>query len=255
MKHLLLIFFLTSCFNFVQAKPKQDTTAKSSVQTPSITNIVNIPSSLQINDITEKETQNPVEKNMPWIVALLIGILSVLMNFWVSHRLRQSNETNLKNQTESNERNLQRQIESNERSLNKQIEASKETKLIEFKATIAISNRQQWLNELRQTLTDYLSSTSLIMRLPDNSEQHFFDERRDLVHKMSASKAKLELLLNNDKPEQKNLLDRIEELLSDVLKKINNNVPDVDLRGARSNTIEAARKLLGIHWDKIKGLK
>ena len=72
---------------------------------------------------------------MPWIGALIIGLLSVLVNFWVAHRLRQSNE-----------RNLTRQIEN-----------AKEITLSQFKSTIATKNRQDWINELRNAISDAIS--------------------------------------------------------------------------------------------------
>src|SRR5688572_13458268 len=60
---------------------------------------INFSDTLRISNISEKgNTDSFTDKNMPWIVALSIGLLSVLVNFWVAHRLRQSNERNLKKQ-------------------------------------------------------------------------------------------------------------------------------------------------------------
>lgn len=205
---------------------------------------IDFPKTIQIEDVTKKEKkQSSLITNMPWIVALIIGLLSVLANYWVAHILRKSNE-----------RNLRSQIESNERSLKVQIESAKDTALTEFKATIATKNRQEWINELRNTLTEYLSSVSLILPTPENPSKKFNDEKSQLIYRMSLAKAKLELLMNREKAEQKELLNKIEEMFN--VANSNSMEGYVDkMVAARSIVINAARKLFDIHWKKIKELK
>lgn len=238
----------------------------SNLETPNISNVIEFPSTLNINDVSSKSGENLLEKNMPWVVALIIGILSVFVNFWVSHRLRQSNERNLRVQIESNEKNIARQIESSERSIleqiksnernqNKQIETAKESKLLEFKATIATNNRQEWINELRHTLSEYLTYCILITPLPDDATQAKLDNRDEIFRKLSLSKSKLELLMNSEKAEQKELLEKIESILEVIRNNIDKSNKPIPIKDARISAIEAARKLFSIHWNKIKELK
>ena len=194
---------------------------------------INLPETLQIKDVSEKQVKmNFFERNMPWIVALLIGLASAYVNFWIAHRLRQSNEINLQ----------------------KQINNSKETTLTQFKATIATKNRQDWINELRQTLSDYLASITLYIPLAKNPDKSNLEERKNYVQRMALTKSKLELLMNEDKPEQKALLDEIEDLL-----KIARNEPSENqlekISVSRTKVIIAARHLFTYHWTKIKELK
>src|SRR5690606_18151095 len=153
---------------------------------------------------------------------------------------------------ESGERNIQSQIESNERSLQRQIATKKETTLIEFKATINTQNRQNWINELRQTLTEYLSNTTLIYPFDNKLFELMLIENEYQINKMSLAKAKLELLMNHEKPEQKKLLDEVE----DMLKVVNDPQRNIkDIIKSRSKVIFAARHLFEIHWKKIKELQ
>jgi hypothetical protein len=233
-KKQVFIFFLF-CTVIVFGQQKQDSLQKTGEATLIVPLKVNLvqPDSITIKAITTNQVnQSLFEKNMPWIVAFVIGLLSVFVNFWVANRLRQSNE-----------RNLQSQLKS-----------SKETILLEFQATIASKNRQEWINELRQTLSEYLSSTSLIVLLPPNPIQKILDDNAMYTQRLSLSKAKLELLLNENKAEQKELLDEIEKMLNIVVNKPSENYT-VEIRAARSKVILAARKLFEIHWNKIKDLK
>lgn len=191
---------------------------------------ISIPQTIQIKDITEKsETTLGLDKNMPWIAAILIGIITAFVNFWVAHRLRQSNE-----------RNLQRQIEN-----------AKETTLIQFNATLATKNRQDWINELRQNISEFLTYA---MCLTPSFVSNNQDERRKYLEKLAFTKSKIELLTNEDKPEQKELLDTLGDIL-DILSKGKEDFKKEDMQAARSKTISAARKLFKIHWGKIKILK
>ncbi len=268
MKKILPFLILLTFSVLIFGQSRKDTIRQSKSQTITIPAQVNfnLPNTLQIKDITDKNVnQSFFQENMPWIVALFIGVLSVFINFWVAHRLRQSNERSLQNQIESNERNLLRQIESNERnslrqiesnekSLQRQIETAKETSLVEFKVTIATKNRQEWINELRQTLSEYLSNISLINFNPKSHSQTILDDNKIYIRNMSLSKAKLELLMNKDKPEQKELLEKIESMLKLVTGEQTENHLE-NMRSARSSIIIAARELFKIHWEKIKELK
>lgn len=207
---------------------------------------------IKVENVSDLPVESSIEKNMPWIIALIIGILSVIVNFWVAHRLRQSNERNLKEQIKSNERNLKLQTESNERSNQNQINANKESKLIEFQAIISTKNRQEWINDLRQTLSEYLSTSTLMTKLSDTKGDALI-ERNQHLQKMVYSKSKLELLMTPARPEQKKLLNNIENLLNVIV-----DQPDdytTKIRTARSEIIDAARALFDIHWTKIKELK
>ncbi len=259
MRYIGFLVLLLLVPTVLDGQQKKDTTTSVLVSEGGSSVNVNFPSTIELKGIHNQiEKPSILEKNMPWIVALLIGIISAFVNFWMAHRLRQSNERNLQRQIDSNEKNLKEQIDSNERFLQKQIETTKETKILEFKATIASKNRQEWLSELRHTLTEYLSSLSMISIVSKGADathaKRVLEANSNYIGKMSLAKAKLELLMNEEKDEQKKLLDEIENMLSIVSTKKEDTYIQ-DIRKARSETINAARKVFEIHWEKIKKLQ
>ncbi len=240
----LLIIFLLLLSNICSAQIVVDSNKATLVQKQEVPQVnVKLPSTLKIENVSKLQV-SLLDKNMPWLVALLIGILSAFVNLRIGNRLRLSNENNLRRQIESNEKNLQSQIET-----------SKEIKLLEFKATISAKNRQEWINELRHTISEFLSISMQLT--PDEHEQigqlshpdkiKFFD-------KFFYTKAKIELLLNSEKMAQQEVLDNVEAVV-DVLTKKNEEFNGEDMQTARANLILSSRKLFDLHWKKIKNLK
>jgi len=193
------------------------------------TNIsVSIPKEIQVKNISDSQ-KNSLDENMPWIAALIIGVLSAGVNFWIGHKLRQSNE-----------RNLQRQIES-----------SNNIAMTQFKTTIATKNRQEWINELRHEISELLTAFGKAS-ITDNSSTR--EEFTRYSEKILYSKAKIELLTNSQKPEQKELQDKIEDLFEAFVEKDGKFKPG-ELANLRSKIILSANKLLDLHWKKIKNLQ
>lgn len=197
---------------------------------------INLPDTLHIKNISDKtDNLSFWDKNLPWIIALLIGIISALINLFIAYRLRQSND-----------RNIQRQID-----------GSKDITLIQFKSTIASKNRQEWINELRHATSELISeSIQITYEMIANKEQHNKENIKKHLQILVYNKAKIEMLLNDSKPEQKKLIENINVVFKECISAEDVNKFDADrLAEANKQTIEAARHLFGIHWEKIKVLK
>ena len=227
----ITIFFILCFLSLIFFGQTNSDTAKcslkTSIQSEKQVNF-NLPDTVKFKEIVEKnESQFNLEKSMPWLVALIIGILSVMVNFWVAHRLRQSNETNLQ----------------------KQIDNVKDTTLTQFKATIGTKNRQDWINELRNTLSEYLTYSTKLT--PDSSNTE--EERKKCVEKVYQTKFKIELMINPEKEEQKELMGKVENILKVIVKKKEDYKLE-DIQNARMECVKAARKLFDLHWRKIKNI-
>ena len=237
MKKLILLITIICYFtNFnVVAQISSDTTKKtieSDIGKTPITTQLQFPDTIQIrNIVATQSSQSSTEKNMPWIVALFIGLFSAFINYLISRHLRKSNE----------------------KSLERQFENSKENSLIQFKATIAAKNRQDWINELRHTLSEFLSYASLVSNfnadLNEKSDIHVY------LQKILYAKAKIELLVNKEKEEQKHLVEKMEELFVAITGKKSQDDNEIPFRKARTEVIKAANQLFNLHWKKIKDLK
>ena len=196
---------------------------------------INFPQTIQFKNISKKVSdQSLFEKRIPWIIALIIAILSGLSNIWIAKRLQKSNDQNLKRQIESSEKNS----------------------ITQFKVTIATKNRQEWINELRHTISELISeSIQIAFEMRINKTENKESIKKHLT-KLVYDKAKIEMLVNNEKPEQKDLIDKVNDVFNQCINASNPEEFDGNkLTLAREETIVAARKLFGIHWKKIKELK
>ena len=173
---------------------------------------------------------NNIQNQMPWIVALLIGVFSLLINIFLARQLRKSNNENLKIQIENN----------------------KEISIIEFKATIASTNRQNWINELRDLTSQILSLSAEFSLLNDEDKKDVSKLNvSKLFEKLIYLKSKIELLLNSEKSDHKTLITKIDNIVSIVLSKEDEENQFSD---ARDEVVNAARKMFDANWKKIKNL-
>lgn len=188
--------------------------------------IVTMPEEITIKNASKSET-NFFEKSAPWIVALIIGLGSALVNYFISKQLMYSNERNIKSQLESNKENV----------------------LIQFKTTLGTKNRQDWIDEVRHNLSEFLSNSIMFkFHKTDKSEAiiKYFEQ-------VTYNLFKLRLLLNEKDELQNKLLDCINKYYEAA------HIEDSKLygkeQGQRDTLIECAKQLFNIHWEKIKKLE
>jgi hypothetical protein len=230
---LLIVFIICSLSAFGEIKSDTIKNIESVTPTAQVPVSINLPQTIKIEDVTEKiDNESFWERNIAWIIAFLIGIISAAVNIWAAYQLRKSNEQNLKLQIESLEK----------------------TTIMQYKATISTKNRQEWINELRQTLTDFL--TYAMYLTPTTSASPLLDkeESKRYLEKVINTKSKIELLVNESKPEQKELINAVEKMI-DLCTKKAEECGEKEIRNTRKEIIASARNLFGIHWTKIKDLK
>lgn len=232
MKYFKIVILLC-CFFGVLGLKGQDSISDFKMQNTAkkTTVSVTLSDTLQVKNITPSTYQTPFyERNMHWIIALLIGLVSAFANLLIAFRLRQSNE----------------------RIIQKQIMNAKETTLFQFKATIGTKNRQEWINDLRLVLSEFLTYTTYLS--PRKHDEVKEDEIKRCIEKIFFTKFKIQLLTNPEKLEQKKLLDAIENMLN-VITADKEKYNDEDMRLARQEIVFAARELFKQHWNKIKDLR
>ncbi|HET6992384.1 MAG TPA: hypothetical protein VFJ43_13710 [Bacteroidia bacterium] len=201
---------------------------------------LSLPDTLQVNNVPDKEVKtNFTEKNMPWIAAIIIGLLSAGINFLVAYRLRKSNDIN-----------IQRQIDSGKEATQKQIETAKETTLLQFKSTIAAKNRQDWINEVRNQLSELIAQGSrLLLEIKDGGILN------DHAQNFAYCEAKILMLLNSEEPEQKILMDNVVEFRKTVVEQEKDSIDTAKFINDKDAITESARKLFKKHWRKIRNLE
>lgn len=167
---------------------------------------------------------------MPWIAALIIGILSAFVNLWLSDRQRKSNEKNL----------------------NKQIDNSKEIAITQFKSTLSTKNRQEWLIELRNAISEAITHSRMIFLERNKRENRNSEAIIKYVEKFLNADAKIKLLLNDKNQNQKSVLDAVSKLLDAAIYDGKENKEFVE--NIYKNVIATSRQLFEYHWNKIKEL-
>lgn len=167
---------------------------------------------------------------MPWIAALLIGLLSAFVNFWIGKEQRKANE----------------------KALQDLISNAKDISIIQFKATIATKNRQEWINDLRHSLSEFLIYAAF--NTPDLTANKSITEVKEITQKVGYNRYRIELLLNKNKPEQMCLYEAVENM-SRLFLTSEENFNQDKFKRTRIEIMNAAVMLFDIHWKKIKALQ
>lgn len=222
---LLTLLFISS---FVLAQTKKEKQVQTTTIPPIEVNI-DMPETLNVQDITPKNNTPWFERNLAWIVALIIGFLSAGVNLWIAKRQRDYSEASLK----------------------RQIDSAKETTMMQFKATMGTKNRQEWINELRQTLAELITTCGIIgmEREGDYNDGNL----KHLVEKALLADTKLRVLINVNKKEQKDL-----QICANEMLRIASDSEEYSrdaLQRTMLKSIEAGRVVFDKHWEKIKKLE
>jgi hypothetical protein len=214
------------CSTIANGQVQSNSTKEEKIQKERIEMVVNFPETIQIKN-TSKEPESTSSK-MPWISALIIGTLSAIINLLVMERIRKSNEM----------------------TIGLQMTNAKELALSQFKATLGTKNRQDWIDLLRNSLSELIShSTMLRIELSSKKPNQ---EKIDLYfERMNYNKAKIELLINKDKTEQEDVMNAVYRLVSNSFdSKVDFNV--AKFKEAENELMKASSILFTIHWQKIK---
>ena len=222
---ILILMCISLTGSFGQQKPDTTAKAKASNCYPSEITI-KLPDKINIEDTSEKKENQ--SSNMPWVAALIIGILSAFINILVADRLKKSNE-----------RNIDRQLNN-----------AKELALAEFGATLGTKNRQDWIDRLRDSLSEFISLSAMI-NVEMSSAETNNDKVKGLFQQMNYNKAKIAMLINIDKPEQKEVIDQVYKMVS-ISFKSKEDYDASEFKKIEDDLLIASRKLFGIHWKIIK---
>lgn len=226
-KTIFVIISALFLFSFIQA-PKDTIKPKIAPQELKI----NL-DTLKVENIKSVENSKPwyENNNMPWIISLVISILTVGINIYLS---RINQKTAIQN-------------------VNSQIDSSKNLALLQFKTTLNTKNRQEWINEVRHSTSDFLANAALfnVVLYSNEKEEERFKTLMPHFEKMFYYKNKIAMLLNANKPEQKDLLDSVESIVIIC----SNPKKDIDATAFRlkeAEIIKFSRVLFEKHWEKIK---
>jgi hypothetical protein len=174
-------------------------------------------------------------KSMPWIASIFIGILTVIANLIISHYTR---STSLK-------------------VVKAQIESSTKLASIQFQATLNSKNRQDWINDVRNAISEYATHVRQL-----NIQLQEKDKDRAAIISLHQNvylhKSKIKMLLSPKIREHAYFLDAQENLmdvLEDHLLKSKGDYGEYNNQSFIANLnvmVEKGRELLYFEWQKIQ---
>lgn len=130
-------------------------------------------------------------KTMPWAASLIIAFITIFVNLWISYSTRR---TSL-------------------RVVTSQIESSIKLARVQFQFSLKSKNRQDWINELRNCISEFATHVRqlniLLQREPQDDKIFALHEKAFLY------RSKIRLLLNSAKEEHK-VFHKTQEDLMDI---------------------------------------
>jgi hypothetical protein len=184
------------------------------------------------SDIRKSNYKEKQDNNMPWIVALTIGVLSAIINIIIAVI-----------QQKSNRRNIDRQLESAKETIQEQIKNSKDIAILDFNRSVKSQNRQEWINKLR----DLISEIDMNLTLIAYSSREKTAQR---VMEIDLLKNKIDLMLNQSESEHETLFKFLityvaEATRSDIMSATRH-------KELREQCFNAAKIVLKKEWERVK---
>ena len=139
-----------------------------------------------------------IEKNLPWAVALLISVASVLLNFGIAKYLRVLNE-----------KKMQLQVETIERRLRYYLDKSLDSQLQHLKKMAIAKDKQQWVEEVNVCITNYLTNIDFVQ--PKVRELLEPGDFAKYIENILLYKSKIEILLPGDTVSQRKILKTMDD--------------------------------------------
>jgi hypothetical protein len=178
------------------------------------------------------------DNNMPWIVALIISVLGVGVNLLIAFRSLRYSKINLDSQIKSSTNIANNQI----------------------KATLNTNNRQEWLTNVRDVLSELITQSKLLYI--ELIETDIPGEKVKTIHeKLTYNHVKLLLLLNPNKLHHKELLNSLVEFMGILDKQLLdkhlgnlNEADNIKFSKCQQNLVDAGRNLLYTEWGKIQSI-
>lgn len=173
-----------------------------------------------------------LEKIMPWIVALIIGCLTIFIT--------------------------RNQIKASKESINKQIDASMKIAQLEINKSVLSGNRQDWINTLRDTSSELVANLeSLNIELINAKlikQTREFKLNQKYTFEISRLGTKIELLLNPIEEKTKIALDALKNMSSSIItdEAITSDYNRIGYKVHEKVFLDTIKKILKEEWQRVK---
>jgi hypothetical protein len=195
-----------------------------------------------IDTKAESVTGFDIQKNMPWIGAVLVGLLTVLVNFLINRQSRQFNRESLTKQLEHNTATTDKQLSNSKDIALAQIENTRKINQTDFNKSVLSGNRQAWINDLRDLISKILAKTVQLSIKKQITHQEF-EELKFLI-------TKTELMLNVTK--DKDFITALKELESCLFEILLGEKEFADITSITDKVKTHTQVTLKTEWERVK---
>lgn len=221
---------ISTCTYSQNPKLKLDSLAKNNIISPQ----VNVPDKLNIIFPPEYFVkQNTFFKDyLPAILTLIAGLLAVYINWKISAKLRENTKENIE----------------------RQLAEARSIKIAEIKSSINIKNRQEWMNQFREAISEYVSLVSIHAAKMDSKGLDYREEAK----KLAALSIRVNLLLHPEREFEDEALIQIDKLFQLTFAEQNANTDIANhvkaVKESNDILIGTSRKILEKNWQKMNAV-
>ena len=201
----------------------------------------------------EKNKFQVFEFFLPSIIALIVGVMALIGTMRAGKLQRKSSEKQLKEQLEQSQKTVEAQINSAKVTLEMQITSAKEiadkqidstaaTAELNFRQNVLSINRQNWINTLRDIVSEILASVSYLK----STKKLTHEEMRNLEQMIQ----KAELMVNPEKDEE--FITALIQLQLSLLESIDKEIEEYYFYDKMEILKDKTKIILKTEWERVK---
>lgn len=201
----------------------------------------------------QQNEDNGNDSIMIWMVALIVGFFTIISSILINRSQRKSNERITMLSLESSENSARSNIENAKELALADIQNTSKLSNQEYKATLNSKNRQDWVNELRDSMSELLSKSAIIS-IEYSKDKPDIEKIKPYFERIIYYKSKITLLINPNKSEQNKIIIEASNIIDEATKSPK-DFNKKEYESAVLNFIKSGQKLFEYNWRKIKKLE
>jgi endonuclease/exonuclease/phosphatase (EEP) superfamily protein YafD len=184
-------------------------------------------------------------------VAAVSALLAVAATVKTARQLRAAEASIASQQIDSSFRLLREQLDSQNSLALTQISSAKELALEELRAQVLTKNRQEWINDIRNTLAHFIVSTHRCRNsLMVTPEKRDLDRIGSNVDEAWLHLTRLRLLINSKENDHRDLVEKA-NLMFDMIQK---DGGQPSLMEVERDLLVKGQEILKREWERVKSL-
>jgi len=190
--------------------------------------------------ISVESNDDPLDKHLPWISAMIIGAASVVASWFIASKQIKA---------------LNNQITTSIELARQQNQSSSDSTIQTLRANIVSANRQEWINELRELTSKFISEVHSLnvdhYRVTNSGKPFELTEKwSNVADNLIYYTTKIELMLNPEEMATQEILKAFD--------RIRTNIQETNFTNTGDNIMSLMHTLQSVfktEWIKIKNLQ